>query len=311
MTTAATGSATASDAEVIRVAGRAVRVSHPGRVLWPRVGFTKRDLIEYLLAVAPALLPHVRGRGLTLRRFPESVEGPGWFQAECRGAPPWVETAPMWSDRKGEDIHFCRLEDAASLLWSVNHGNLEMHPLLSVAPDFDTPTAMIFDLDPGEGASILDAAAIALLLRDMLRAVGLESLPKSTGSKGVQVYVPLNTPITFDRTKAFARDVAAVLAARLPDRVVARVDKRLRTGKVLVDWGQNDRHKSTVAPYSLRAKLARPTVSLPVTWDALAAVVDDGAADALLPSPEEALERVADAGDLFAPALTVAQQLPG
>jgi len=248
---------------------------------------------------------------MTLKRYPDGVAGPHFYDKHCRGAPPWVQTAPMWSDRKGDDIHFCRLEDAASLLWSVNHGNLEMHPLLSVAPDFDTPTAMVFDLDPGEGAGILDAAAIALLLHDMLRGVGLESLAKSTGSKGVQVYVPLNTPITFDRTKAFARDVAEVLAARLPDRVVARVDKRLRAGKVLVDWGQNDRHKSTVAPYSLRAKLARPTVALPIAWDALAAAVDDRSADALLPSPEQALERVAETGDLFASVLAVAQRLPG
>jgi bifunctional non-homologous end joining protein LigD len=217
----------------------------------------------------------------------------------------------MWSDRKGEDIHFCRLEDTASLLWSVNFGNLEMHPLLSVAPDFDGPTRMVFDLDPGEGAGILDAAEIALLLRDILSGVGLESVAKSTGSKGVQVYVPLNTPVTFERTKAFSRDVAEVMAGRLPGRVVARVDKRLRAGKVLVDWGQNDRHKSTVAPYSLRAKLARPTVSLPLLWEALSAAVDAGDADALLPAPDDALERVADKGDLFAAVLSVAQRLPG
>jgi DNA ligase D-like protein (predicted polymerase) len=168
----------------------------------------------------------------------------------------------MWSDRKGEDIHFCRLENAASLLWSLNHGNLEMHPLLSIAPEFDTPTAMVFDLDPGEGAGILDAAEAALVLHDMLRGVGLESLVKTTGSNGVHVYVPLNTPATFEQTKAFSRDVAEVMAGRTSDRVVARVDKRLRCGRVFVDWGQNDRHKSTAAAYSLRVKRARPTVSL-------------------------------------------------
>jgi bifunctional non-homologous end joining protein LigD len=217
----------------------------------------------------------------------------------------------MWSDRKGEDIHFCRLEDAASLLWSVNHGNLEMHPLLSIAPDFDTPTAMVFDLDPGEGAGMLDAAEIALLLHDMLAGVNLDSFAKSTGSKGVQLYVPLNTPATFEQTKAFSRDVAEVIAARMSNRVVARVDKRLRTGKVFVDWGQNDRHKSTVAAYSLRAKLSRPTVSLPVTRAELAAAVDAGDAGPLLSRPQEALERVADIGDLFAPVLTLPQRLPG
>jgi bifunctional non-homologous end joining protein LigD len=216
----------------------------------------------------------------------------------------------MWSDRKREDIHFCRLEDTASLLWSVNHGNLEMHPLLSIAPDFDTPTAMVFDLDPGEGAGILDAAEIALLLHDMLAGVKLDSFAKSTGSKGVQVYVPLNTPATFEQTKAFSRDVAEVMAARMSHRVVARVDKRLRTGKVFVDWGQNDRHKSTVAAYSLRAKLSRPTISLPVTRTELTMAVDAGDAGVLLPGPQEALERIADIGDLFAPVLTLPQPLP-
>jgi bifunctional non-homologous end joining protein LigD len=159
-------------------------------------------------------------------------------------------------------IRFCRLEDTAALLWSVNYGNLEMHPLLSIAPDFDTPTALVFDLDPGEGATVLPAAEIAL----MLRGVGLESVAKSSGSKGIHVHVPLNTPASFEHTKAFARNVAEVMAARMGDRVVARADKRLRPGKVLVDWGQNNRHKSTVAPYSLRAKLDRPTVALPVEW---------------------------------------------
>ena len=295
----------------VEVDGRRLRLTNLTKVLYPEIGFTKAQVLHYYARIAPTLLPHLQGRAMTLKRYPDGVAGPHFYDKHCRGAPPWVQTAPMWSDRKGDDIHFCRLEDAASLLWSVNHGNLEMHPLLSVAPDFDTPTAMVFDLDPGEGAGILDAAAIALLLHDMLRGVGLESLAKSTGSKGVQVYVPLNTPITFDRTKAFARDVAEVLAARLPDRVVARVDKRLRAGKVLVDWGQNDRHKSTVAPYSLRAKLARPTVALPIAWDALAGAVDDRSADALLPSPEQALERVAETGDLFASVLAVAQRLPG
>jgi bifunctional non-homologous end joining protein LigD len=285
----------------VEVDGRRLRLTNLRKVLYPEAGFTKAEVLHYYARIAPALLPHLQRRAMTLKRYPDGVAGPHFYDKHCRGAPPWVETAPMWSERKREDIHFCRLEDSASLLWSVNHGNLEMHPLLSVAPDFDTPTAMVFDLDPGQGATILDAAEIALLLGDMLRGVGLESFAKSTGSKGVQVYVPLNTPATFDQTKAFSRDVAEVMAARMDDRVVARVEKRLRTGKVLVDWGQNDRHKSTVAPYSLRAKLARPTVSLPVTWGDLAAAVDEAHPEALLPGPQDALERVADTGDLFAP----------
>jgi bifunctional non-homologous end joining protein LigD len=295
----------------VEVDGRRLRLTNLRKVLYPEAGATKAEVLHYYARIAPTLLPHLQGRAMTLKRYPDGVAGPHFYDKHCRGAPPWVQTAPMWSDRKGEDIHFCRLEDTASLLWSVNYGNLEMHPLLSVAPDFDTPTTLVFDLDPGEGAGILDAAEIALVVRDMLHGVGLESVAKSTGSNGVQVYVPLNTPTGFDQTKAFARHVADVMAARMGDRVVARVDKRARTGKVLVDWGQNDRHKSTVAAYSLRAKLGRPTVSLPVDWPELSAAVDAGRSDALLPGPDEALDRVAQTGDLFAPILSHTQRLPG
>jgi bifunctional non-homologous end joining protein LigD len=295
----------------VEVDGRRLRLTNLRKILYPETGFTKAEILHYYARIAPTLLPHLQGRAMTLKRYPDGVAGPHFYDKHCRGAPPWVETAPMWSDRKGEDIHFCRLEDTASLLWSVNHGNLEMHPLLSIAPDFDVPTAMVFDLDPGDGAGILDAAEIAVILHDLLAGVGLESLPKSTGSKGVQVYVPLNTPTTFEQTKAFCRDVAEVMAARMADRVVARIDKRLRTGKVLVDWGQNDRHKSTVAAYSLRAKLARPTVSIPITWAELAGAVESGRPDALLPAPQDALDRIAQAGDLFAPVLSLIQRLPG
>jgi bifunctional non-homologous end joining protein LigD len=294
----------------VEVDGRRLRLTNLRKVLYPDAGFTKAEVLRYYARIARTLLPHLQGRAMTLKRYPDGVAGPHFYDKHCRGAPPWVETAPMWSDRKGENIHFCRLEDTASLLWSVNHGNLEMHPLLSVAPDFETPTAMVFDLDPGEGAGILDAAEIALVLHEMLRGIGLESLAKSTGSNGVHVYVPLNTAATFEQTKAFARDVAEVMAGRMSDRVVARVDKRQRSGRVFVDWGQNDRHKSTVAAYSLRAKRARPTVSLPITFADLAAAVGAGSADALLASPQEALDRVGETGDLFAPVLSLVQRLP-
>ena len=185
-----------------------------------------------------------------------------------------------------------------------------MHPLLAVVPHLDTPTTLAFDLDPGQPAGILDATEIALLLRDVLAGVGLRTWAKSSGSRGVQVYAPLNSRASFGVAKAFARSVAEVLATGMPDRVVARMDKRLRAGKVLVDWSQNDRHKSTVAAYSLRAKLERPTVSVPLTWTELEAAVDAGATDALLVSPAEALARVAEHGDLFAPVLSCVQALP-
>jgi bifunctional non-homologous end joining protein LigD len=294
----------------VEVDGRRLELTNLERVLYPEAGFTKAAALDYYARIAPVLLPHLRGRAMTLKLYPYGVRGPHFYDKHCRGAPPWVETAPMWSERKGSDIHFCRLEDTASLLWSVDRGNLEMHPLLSVAPDFDTPTAVVFDLDPGEGAGILHAAEIALVVGDLLHTVGLESFAKTTGSKGVQVYAPLNSPVAFEETKRFARDVAEAMAARMGDRVVARADKRLRSGKVFVDWGQNDRHKSTVAVYSLRAKLARPTVSLPVDRRELTAAVDAADAEALLPGPAEALERVDERGDEFAPVLSLSQHLP-
>src|SRR4051812_22278937 len=294
----------------VEVDGHRLRLTNLRKVLYPEAGFTKAEVLYYYARIAPTLLGHLHGRAMTLKRYPDGVAGRHFYDKHCRGAPPWVETAPMWSERKGEDINFCRLEDTASLLWSVNFGNLEMHPLLSIAPDFDTPTTVVFDLDPGERATILDAAEIALILHDMLRGIALESFAKSTGSKGVQVYVPLNSPATFAQTKVFSREVAELMAGRMGERVVARPDKRLRTGKVLVDWGQNDRHKSTVAPFSLRAKLSRPTVALPVTWAQVTAAVDAGRADALLPSPQEALDRVGANGDLFAPLLSLRQHLP-
>jgi bifunctional non-homologous end joining protein LigD len=295
---------------VVEVDGRRLRLTNLGKVLYPRVAFTKAQVLDYYARIAPTLLPHLRGRPMTLKLYPDGVEAPHVYDKHCAGRPEWLPTAPMWSDRKREEIHFCRLDDTASLIWSVNRANLEMHPLLSVAPDLDTPSTLAFDLDPGEPAGILDAARIALLLRDMLAGVGLRTWAKSSGSRGVQVYAPLNSDVRFDAAKAFARSVAEVMASRMADQVVARMDKRVRAGKVLVDWSQNDRHKSTVAAYSLRAKLPRPTVSMPVAWDELEAIVDRGAADALLLAPEDALDRVADRGDLFAPVLTCVQHLP-
>lgn len=281
--------------------GHEVRLTTLDRVLYPAVGFTKAGALDYYARIAPVLLPHLRGRPMTLKRYPEGVDGPHFYDKHCAGRPDWMPTARM-----GSAAEFCRFEDTASVLWSVNRGNLEMHPLLSVAPDLDTPTALAFDLDPGAPAGILDAAEIALVLRDMLAGVGLQTWAKSSGSRGVQVYAPLNTPTGFDQTKAFARTVAELLARRMPRRVVARMDKRLRAGKVLVDWSQNDRHKSTVAAYSLRAKLERPTVSVPLAWEE----IEQATEASLLIGPDEALERVAERGDLFAPVLERSQALP-
>src|SRR3954447_16226120 len=196
----------------VLVDGRTVRLTTLDRVLYPATGYTKAQVLDYYARVAPVLLPHLEGRPMTLKRYPGGVDGPHFYDKHCSGAPPWVEVAPIWSERKGSDVRFCRLEDRASVLWSVNRGNLEMHPLLSVVSDPDTPTALVFDLDPGAPAGILDAASLALLLRDMLEGVGLGSVAKTSGAHGVHVYVPLTSGVTFEETKRFARRVADTLA---------------------------------------------------------------------------------------------------
>jgi bifunctional non-homologous end joining protein LigD len=293
----------------VEIEGRRLRLTNLSKVLYPETGFTKAAVLDYYARIAPTLLPHIRGRPMTLKRYPDGVAGPHFYDKHCAGRPDWLPTAPMWSERKREEIDFCRLDDTASLIWSVNHGNLEMHPLLSVFPDLDTPTTLAFDLDPGEPAGLLDAVEIALVLRRMLAGVGLESWAKSSGSKGVQVYAPLNADVRFDAAKRFARSVAEVMASRMPDRVVASMDKRLRRGKVLVDWSQNDINKTTVSVYSPRAR-ERPTVSTPLTWDEVHDAVQAGSLDDLVFDIDDVRARVREHGDLFADVLTVTQELP-
>ncbi len=288
--------ATGAD-EVLELAGRRVRVSHPDRVLWPRTGTTKRQLIDYLLGIAPVLLPHVRGRGLTMRRFPEGVDGPGWFQAECRGGPPWMRTFDV-AGRGGETWHYCVVDDAAGLAWMANLGTIELHPFLSTIDRPAEPTALVFDLDPGLPAGLVACARVALELRTRLGRLGLDAWVKTSGSLGLHVEAPLAPGHSFARTKAFARALAAELARELPDLVIDRIDRAARTGRVYVDWIQNDASRSTVAPYSPRAT-PWPLVSTPVTWDEVRAVVRSAEPRALVFGPADVLRRVDRFGDLF------------
>jgi bifunctional non-homologous end joining protein LigD len=286
--------------EILRVDGREVAISHPARILWPRVGFTKRELIDYLLAVAPVLLPHIRDRGLTLRRFPESVDGPGWFQAECRGCPAWLRTFDV-PGRGRQTWHYCVIDDTAGLAWAANIGTLELHPFLSTVERPTEPTALVLDLDPGPPAGLLDCARVALILRDRLDALGLPSYAKTSGSVGLHVYVPLAAGHSFEQTKAFARTLARELATDRPDLVTDVITRSRRAGLVYLDWIQNDASRSTVAAYSLRAT-PWPLVSTPVTWAELEEAVDAGRPEQLVFGPRDVLERVERLGDLFAPA---------
>jgi bifunctional non-homologous end joining protein LigD len=280
-----------------------VEITHPERVMYPATGFTKGDMANYYRAVAPVVLPHVYGRPLSMRRFFHGVDGPKRWEKECPPqAPEWLTRVPVPSEAKGHPINYCVIDSEDALMWSVNHANIELHVTLGLGEDIERPTHMVFDLDPGEPADISDCAEVALLLHGMFDQLGLASFAKTTGSKGLQVYVPLNSGVTYEQTKPFARQVAELLAERWPERVTANMAKRERHGKVLVDWSQNDWHKSTVAPYSLRAR-ERPTVSTPVTWEE----VENGDLDH---DHAAVVDRIGKYGDLFAPVLTLVQSLP-
>jgi bifunctional non-homologous end joining protein LigD len=279
-------------------------------VLWPETGFTKGQAIDYYARVADALLPHLRRRPLTLKRYPNGVEGGFFYEKRCPGhRPDWVATAPIWSGRNEGEIDYCLCNDRATLIWLAQLAALELHPSLSLAAEIEQPTVLAFDLDPGPPADILDCCAVGLRLRELFEGIGLESFPKTSGSKGLQVYVPLNGEVTYEQTKPFAHAVAQALERNDPGLVVSRMAKNLRKGKVLVDWSQNDEHKTTVSVYSLRAR-ERPTVSTPVSWEEVQRALENEDRESLTFEAPDVLERVSEAGDLFAPVLELTQALP-
>jgi bifunctional non-homologous end joining protein LigD len=293
----------------VTVDGRAIRVSNPDKVLYPKTGFTKADLVDYFTSIAPTLLAHLEGRMLTLKRYPNGVEGDFFYEKQCpKHRPEWVQTHQVRLERKV--IDFCTVADTATLVWLANLADIELHTSLARAATQTRPTMMVFDLDPGPPADIVTCCEVGLWLRGMFEGLGLESFPKTSGSKGPQVYVPLNTDdVTYDETKAFSKAVAELLEAEAPDLVVSRQRKDLRGGKVLVDWSQNDEHKTTVNVYSTRAR-ERPTVSTPVTWDEVRACQEAGDPELLVFTTADVLRRVASEGDLFAGVLSISQRLP-
>ncbi len=295
---------------LVKIAGQELALSNLDKVFYPDTGFTKGQMIDYYIRVAPVLLPHLAGRPVTLKRYPDGASDDFFYQKECPShRPDWLPTAPVWSEGNNRNINFCLLADTPALVWAANLAALELHTSLSLAVAAATPTMMVFDLDPGPPATIVDCTRVALWLKEVFDHYGLVSLPKTSGSKGLQIYVPLNTPADYDHTKAFARALAQLLEKQHPDKVVSRMTKALRTGKVLVDWSQNDEHKTTVCVYSLRAR-PKPTVSTPVTWDEVSAAWEKRNAASLTFEAGDVLDRVARFGDLFAPALTLKQQLP-
>ncbi len=293
---------------VVELEGERLRVRNLDKVLYPAAGFTKAEVIDYYVRIAPAMLPHVAGRGVTLRRYPDGVDGQSFFEKRCPGhRPGFVGTVLGPGDRAG-GIDYCALDSLPALAWAANMAALEIHAPMALGTDIDSPQICVFDLDPGEPATVVECARVALAIRDVLAGIGLECLPKTSGSKGLQLYVPLNTPHTHDHASAFAHAVAQVLEKHRPDEVTSVMAKKVRAGKVFIDWSQNSRHKTTVAAYSLRAR-PYPTVSTPLTWDEVSDTAD-GALDPLAFVAGDVLARVERHGDLFADVATVAQSLP-
>ncbi len=298
-----------SSQEVV-IHGKRLKLGNLDKVFYPATGFTKGQVLDYYLRVAPALLPHLRDRPLTLKRYPDGVEGPHFYEKNCpEHRPAWVKTAPVWSDQNERTMQFCLVQDLATLAWAVNLADLEMHVPLHRAKDLDQPDSVVFDLDPGAPAGLLECCQVAVILQDTFERLGLRSLVKTSGSKGLQLYLPLNTKGSYAQTKAFARATAEALAASQPRLAVSNMKKSLRGGKVLVDWSQNDPHKTTVCVYSLRAQ-QRPTVSTPVAWEEVQRCL--AARDPALLSfqAQDVLRRIEERGDLFAALLALRQELP-
>ena len=291
----------------VDVQGRTLSLSNLDKVLYPVAGFTKGQVIDYYTRIAPAVLGHLRGRALTLKRYPNGVDAPYFYEKNAPGhRPEWVRTATIPIRTDGRSIDFVLADDLPTLVWLANLADLELHTSLARAADPRSPTILAFDLDPGPPATIVECAQVALRLREVFDHLGLEGFPKTSGSKGMQVYVPLNVPATYEQTKRFALALAQLLERRHPELVVSEMRKDLRAGKVFVDWSQNDEHKTTVGVYSLRA-LERPTVSTPLRWEEVEAVADP---DELVFTSADVLARVAEHGDLFAPVETLEQELP-
>ena len=295
---------------VIKVAGRTVPVSNLDKVLYPGGKFTKGQVLEYYSKIAAVMLPHLKNRPVTLVRFPDGVFRQSFYEKNAPAfTPGWIKTFPV-PRSKGGIIKYILINDLPTILWVANLASLELHPFLHRAPKINVPTHIVFDLDPGEGVDILACAEVALLVRDLLAKLKLKCFAKVSGSKGIQIYVPLNTTVTYNQTAAFARSLAELLARQYPARVVSEMSKALRVGKVFIDWSQNNRSKTTVGVYSLRAKRERPFVSMPVDWKELAQAIRGRNIESLLFSPDAALARVKNRGDVFWPMLKLKQHLP-
>jgi len=304
----------------VEVDGRELKLTNLDKVLYPETGFSKGEVVDYYAKVAPAILPHLQRRALTLRRFPEGVDDSdaAFFEKRCpKHRPDWVKTAAVEAGPHAGVIDFCVCEDRPTLVWMAQLAAIELHPSLSLAETPDQPSVLAFDLDPGPPADVVDCCKVALRLRELFEHFDLQSFPKTSGSKGLQVYAPLNNDeVTYEAegedgegTKPLARAIAQLLEKQTPKEVVSKMKKVERKGKVFVDWSQNHRRKTTIAVYSLRAR-ERPTVSTPVSWEEVEYAAKKEDADSLVFEAKDVLKRIERDGDLFEPVLKLKQDLP-
>ena len=289
----------------VEIDGRRLRLSNLNKVLYPEAGFTKAQVVDYYARIGAVMLAHLADRPVTLVRWPDGVDSQSFFEKRCPShAPKWMRSAAVT-----DDLNQCVIDDLPSLVWAANMAALELHTPQARVSSPDRPDSMVFDLDPGPGATILDCCRVGLDLHGLLAELGMESVVKTSGSKGLHLAVPLHTHVTDDDTKGVARALGQLLAKREPDLVTVIMRKDERSGKVFVDWSQNDRHKTTVCAYSLRGK-ARPTVSTPVSWDEVSDTLDAGDTESLTFEAPDVLERVEHLGDLYDANLELEQELP-
>ncbi len=296
--------------KVVEIAGRRLSLANLDKDLYPSYGFTKAHILEYYRRMAPFILPHLQDRALTLKRYPEGVEQEFFFEKRCPAhRPAWVKTAQLHLADK-EQMTVCLANDLSTLMWVQNLASLELHVPLARANSPETPDAVVFDLDPGNPANILDCARVALILQELLAPLGLASFVKTSGQKGLHVYVPLNRPgTTFEDTQKFSKAVAQIMQKNYPDLVTAKMAKEYRQGKVFINWEQNDAKKTMICIYSLRAR-EKPFVSFPLAWRELENLAGQKHPGKLQVLHSEAVNRAEKQGDLFREVLVKQQKLP-
>ena len=296
--------------QIVEVGGRTLKLTNLDKVLYPATSFTKGQVIDYYARIAPVMVPHLAGKPLTLKRYPNGVDEVPFFEKNAtKHRPDWVKTAPIWSEGNKRNVNYILANDLPTLIWVANLAAIELHPSLALANDIECPRMMVFDLDPGPPANIVQCCQVAIWLRAIFEHFNLQSFPKTSGSKGLQIYVPLNTKTSYDETKPFAHALARLLESEHRDLVVSDMRKAVRVNKIFVDWSQNDEHKTTISVYSLRAR-ERPTVSTPVTWEEVERTLKKKDASLLVFESHQVLERIEKMGDMFASLLSLKQKLP-